>query len=159
MLLVNKLQHYPHSLIPRLLWEGGKNMVPMFCKTLQTKHRECSPIYTSFGLPRLPEFVYTEVGHELSIVNEYLYSHDWMIKNSTVHWVNHFLSAIVPHHMYACVSIFSFAVMQESFSNMKIWLQEIDRYGDPDVYQLLLGNKSDLASSRTVKTTTGKVHT
>ena len=42
---------------------------------------------------------------------------------------------------------------------MKIWLQEIDRYGDPDVYQLLLGNKSDLASSRTVNIATGKVHT
>ena len=61
--------------------------------------------------------------------------------------------------MHACVSILSFAVMQESFSNMKIWLQEIDRYGDPDVYQLLLGNKSDLASSRTVNMTTGKVCT
>jgi Ras-related protein Rab-1A len=38
----------------------------------------------------------------------------------------------------------------ESFNNVKQWLHEIDRYASENVNKLLVGNKSDLASKRTV---------
>ena len=40
----------------------------------------------------------------------------------------------------------------ESFSNVKQWLHEIDRYASADVKKLLVGNKCDLASKRAVPT-------
>jgi len=39
---------------------------------------------------------------------------------------------------------------QESFNNVKQWMQEIDRYGTENVRKLLVGNKCDLESSRVV---------
>lgn len=39
---------------------------------------------------------------------------------------------------------------QASFANVKQWLQEIDRYACDNVSRLLVGNKSDLISKRTV---------
>ncbi|GBG29832.1 Ras-related protein Rab-1A [Hondaea fermentalgiana] len=39
---------------------------------------------------------------------------------------------------------------QESFDNVKTWLQEIDRYAAEKVNTLLVGNKSDLTNKRVV---------
>jgi len=41
---------------------------------------------------------------------------------------------------------------KDSFNNVKQWLHEIDRYASPNVNKLLVGNKSDLASKKTVST-------
>ncbi|KAL2096543.1 hypothetical protein ACEWY4_008691 [Coilia grayii] len=45
---------------------------------------------------------------------------------------------------------------QESFNNVKQWLEEIDRYACENVSKLLVGNKSDLASRKVVDFTTAK---
>jgi Ras-related protein Rab-1A len=39
---------------------------------------------------------------------------------------------------------------QESYNNVKLWLQEIDRYASPDVNKLLVGNKIDMADKKVV---------
>ena len=39
---------------------------------------------------------------------------------------------------------------QESFNNVKVWLNEIDRYANESVNKLLVGNKCDLTSKRVV---------
>jgi Ras-related protein Rab-1A len=46
---------------------------------------------------------------------------------------------------------------QESFNNVKQWLNEIDRYANENVNKLLVGNKSDLSSKRVVDYATAKV--
>lgn len=40
---------------------------------------------------------------------------------------------------------------QESFNNVKTWLQEIDRYGTAGVLKLLVGNKNDLTDKKVVE--------
>ncbi|CAD6243174.1 unnamed protein product [Miscanthus lutarioriparius] len=45
---------------------------------------------------------------------------------------------------------------QESFNNVKQWLNEIDRYASDNVNKLLVGNKSDLTANRVVATETAK---
>lgn len=46
---------------------------------------------------------------------------------------------------------------QESFNNVKQWLNEIDRYANENVNKLLVGNKSDLTAKKVVDTATAKV--
>ena len=46
---------------------------------------------------------------------------------------------------------------QESFGNVKQWLQEIDRYAAENVNKLLVGNKCDLTSNKVVDFATAKV--
>lgn len=48
--------------------------------------------------------------------------------------------------------------IQESFNNVKQWLEEIDRYACESVSKLLVGNKSDLVSKKVVDFTTAKVN-
>ncbi|VDO43976.1 unnamed protein product [Haemonchus placei] len=45
---------------------------------------------------------------------------------------------------------------QESFNNVKQWLQEIDRYACENVNKLLVGNKCDLTAKRAVETQAAK---
>jgi len=46
---------------------------------------------------------------------------------------------------------------QETFNNVKQWLQEIDRYACESVNKLLVGNKCDLTAKKVVDFTTAKV--
>ena len=48
---------------------------------------------------------------------------------------------------------------QESFNNVKQWLNEIDRYASENVNKLLVGNKSDLTAKKVVDTQTAKART
>ncbi|XP_019156198.1 PREDICTED: GTP-binding protein YPTM2-like [Ipomoea nil] len=45
---------------------------------------------------------------------------------------------------------------QESFNNVKQWLNEINRYASESVNKLLVGNKSDLTSQKVVATETAQ---
>jgi Ras-related protein Rab-1A len=47
---------------------------------------------------------------------------------------------------------------QESFNNVKQWLNEIDRYANESVNKLLVGNKSDLGSKRQVEHAVAKAY-
>ncbi|KAL9649710.1 hypothetical protein ABK040_009526 [Willaertia magna] len=45
---------------------------------------------------------------------------------------------------------------QESFANVKTWLNEIDRYASDNVNKLLVGNKCDLTSKKVVDRSTAE---
>ena len=47
---------------------------------------------------------------------------------------------------------------QESFNNVKQWLQEIDRYACENVDKLLVGNKCDLTDKKVVGYTSAKAY-
>ena len=53
------------------------------------------------------------------------------------------------------IELYSYS--QETFNNVKQWLQEIDRYACDGVNKLLVGNKCDLTSKKVVDYTTAKV--
>lgn len=46
---------------------------------------------------------------------------------------------------------------QETFNNIKQWLQEIDRYATEGVNKLLVGNKSDMEDKKVVDFNTANV--
>ncbi len=48
-------------------------------------------------------------------------------------------------------------MFQESFENIKVWLQAIDQHSDQNVKKLLIGNKCDLTYDRVVGHATAKV--
>ena len=45
---------------------------------------------------------------------------------------------------------------QETFDNVKFWLQEIAQFGDENCQKLLIGNKCDLINQKVVDTQTAK---
>lgn len=60
--------------------------------------------------------------------------------------------------MYRDGFLFIFILIaQESYNNVKQWLQEIDRYASENVNKLLVGNKCDLTTKKVVDYTTAKV--
>lgn len=59
--------------------------------------------------------------------------------------------------MSCCLQVVYDVTDQESFNNVKQWLNEIDRYANENVNKLLVGNKSDLTSKKIVDYATAKV--
>jgi Ras-related protein Rab-1A len=51
----------------------------------------------------------------------------------------------------------SHCALSDTFTNVKQWLQEIDRYASEGVNKLLVGNKSDLTSKKVVEYSVAKV--
>ena len=56
-----------------------------------------------------------------------------------------------------CAQVVYDVTDQESFTNVKQWLNEIDRYANENVNKLLVGNKSDLTAKKVVDYQTAKV--
>ena len=63
---------------------------------------------------------------------------------------------ILMYHNSHNIVVYLWSV-QESFANVKTWLQEIDRYASTNVSKLLVGNKCDLTNKKVVDFTTAKV--
>ena len=49
------------------------------------------------------------------------------------------------------------SLITDTFTNVKQWLQEIDRYASEGVNKLLVGNKSDLTTKKVVEYSVAKV--
>ena len=72
----------------------------------------------------------------------------------------------VNSHVKECTHVHAASVQvvydvtdQDSFNNVKQWLNEIDRYANENVNKLLVGNKSDLTAKKVVDYQTAKVRT
>ena len=63
------------------------------------------------------------------------------------------------HAHAASVQVVYDVTDQDSFNNVKQWLNEIDRYANENVNKLLVGNKSDLTAKKVVDYQTAKVRT
>lgn len=61
------------------------------------------------------------------------------------------------HLLVVCWQIVYDVTDQESFNNVKQWLNEIDRYASDNVNKLLVGNKCDLTTNKVVSYETAKV--
>lgn len=55
-------------------------------------------------------------------------------------------------------AIVSCLCFQESFNNVKLWMDEIERYACESVSRLLVGNKSDLVGKKVVDATAAQVN-
>lgn len=80
------------------------------------------------------------------------------------HWagqcvcLHHHLKRKAFEHELQTSCCFAFSLSpQESFNNVKQWLDEIDRYACENVSRLLVGNKSDLVSKKVVDAATAQV--
>lgn len=65
------------------------------------------------------------------------------------------LSSLIVSFITICVQNLTRGI--DTFTNVKQWLQEIDRYASEGVNKLLVGNKSDLTSKKVVEYTVAKV--
>ena len=61
-------------------------------------------------------------------------------------------NSFLPPGFASDLNLFPSACHAQSFSNVKIWLQEIDRYAPEQIAVLLVGNKIDLEDEREVTT-------
>jgi Ras-related protein Rab-1A len=58
--------------------------------------------------------------------------------------------------IYTTLAIFDRLTFIDTFTNVKQWLQEIDRYASEGVNKLLVGNKSDLTGKKVVEYSVAK---
>ncbi|KAF9597167.1 hypothetical protein IFM89_016155 [Coptis chinensis] len=66
------------------------------------------------------------------------------------------LTLVLAHCVCICFQVVYDVTDQESFNNVKQWLNEIDRYASENVNKLLVGNKCDLTNKKVVSYETGK---
>ena len=59
--------------------------------------------------------------------------------------------------IFPCTIISWYRVLRDTFTDVKQWLREIDRYASEGVNKLLVGNKSDLTSKKVVEYSVAKV--
>lgn len=72
-------------------------------------------------------------------------------------WLHHVLCKLFDYMLLAFWQIVYDVTDQESFNNVKQWLNEIDRYASENVNKLLVGNKCDLTANKVVSYETAKV--
>lgn len=63
---------------------------------------------------------------------------------------------MTPDHFHSHFSAHVDVTDQVSFNNVKTWITEIERYASNSVKKLLVGNKADLTSRRTVDKTSAE---
>ena len=63
--------------------------------------------------------------------------------------------------MYGYYKIIQFWVcatyLQESYQNVKRWLDDVEKYSSERVYKVMVGNKADLENKRAIQYTQAKV--
>lgn len=72
-------------------------------------------------------------------------------RETKLSWVQHTHSLITLDRGAHGIIVVYDVTDQDSFSNVKQWLQEIDRYATEGVNKLLVGNKSDLTQKKVVE--------